>query len=155
MTWFSFVGSTALFNKTTKVVMFQLENDKKYKRSMKQFTQILNIPNIEPFYEVATEQIVHIFNEMGHQPPLTKISYFKKSSLPYIWNLLFGIFLRCLTGRRVGLDKANVEVDAMVAGLYYDLQVDSTTQLWQEFGNNIAHTNVVKGVFVPITGVRF
>ena len=33
----------------------------------------------------------------------------------------------------------------MVAGLYYDLQVDYATQLWQEFGNSIANTNVVNG----------
>ena len=62
-----------------------------------------------------------MFNEMGHQPPLTGIRDFKKSGLPTIWNFLFGIFLRCLTGRMVGLDKGRMEVYAMVAGLYYDL----------------------------------
>ena len=34
----------------------------------------------------------------------------------------------------------------MVVGLYYELQVDYATQLWQDFGNSIAHTNVVNGV---------
>lgn len=34
----------------------------------------------------------------------------------------------------------------MVAGLYYDLQVDYANHLWNEFGKNIANTNVVNGV---------
>lgn len=44
------------------------------------------------------------------------------------------------------LDKAKLEVYVMVVGLYYDLQVDYSTQLWQEFGNNIAHTSFANGV---------
>lgn len=89
--------------------------------SKKQFAQILNIPNVEPYYVVTNEQVVHMFNEMGHEPPFSRMSNFKKSSLPCIWNFIFGIFLRCLTGRTVGLDKAKLEVYAMVAVLYYDL----------------------------------
>lgn len=34
----------------------------------------------------------------------------------------------------------------MIVGLYYDLQVDYAIQLWQEFGNSIANTDVVNGV---------
>lgn len=34
----------------------------------------------------------------------------------------------------------------MVVGLYYDLQVDYGTQLWQKFGNSIGHTSAVNGV---------
>lgn len=70
-----------------------------------------------------------MFNETGHQPPLTKINDFMKSSSPCICNFLFGIFLRCLTGRSVVLDKAKLEVYAMVVGLYYDLQVYYATTL--------------------------
>lgn len=59
-----------------------------------------------------------MFNEMGHQPTFTRISHFKKSSLPCIW-IFFGIVLHCLTGRTSGLDKAKLEVYTIVAGLYY------------------------------------
>ena len=72
---------------------------------------------------------------MGHQPPLTGISNFCKNTLPYVWNFLFGIFLRCLVGRSVGLDKAKLEVYALIAGLYYDLNVNYVSRLWEEFGN--------------------
>ena len=87
-----------------------------------------------------------MFNEMGYQPPLTKISDFKKSRLPRLWNFLFGIFLRCLNGRTIGLDKGRMEVYAMVAGLYYDLEADYSTQLWKEFQKGIEQTNVVLGI---------
>ncbi|CAH1433804.1 unnamed protein product [Lactuca virosa] len=83
---------------------------------------------------------------MGYQPTLTKISEFKKSSLPSLWNFLFGIYLRCLTGRSVGLDKAHMEVYAMVAGIYYDLPVDYATHMWKEFLKSIENTNAVDGV---------
>lgn len=82
---------------------------------------------------------------MGHQPPLTKISDFKKFGLPTVWNFLFGIFLRYLTGRSVGLDKARMEVYAMVVGLYYDIQVDYSTHTWKEFQKSVENTNVVQG----------
>lgn len=146
MSWLSLAGSTAVYNKTIKVVTFQLINDMKFKLTKKLFAHILNIPNVEPFYEVSYEQVIHMFNEMGNQLILTRISDFKKSSLPCIWNFLFGIFIRCLTTRTVGLDKAKLEIYTMIAGLYYDLQVDYTTQLWEEFVKSIGNINAVNGI---------
>lgn len=71
---------------------------------------------------------------------------FKKSSLTCIWNFLFGIFLRCLTGRTIGLDIAKLAVYATVTGLYYDIQFDYASQIWKEYGNRFANINVVNGV---------
>lgn len=34
----------------------------------------------------------------------------------------------------------------MVAGIYYDLQVDYATQIWEEFLKSIGNTNVVDGI---------
>ena len=87
-----------------------------------------------------------MFNEMGYQPSLTKISDFKKSSLPTIWNFLFGIFLRCLTGRTIGLDKGRMEIYVMVAGIYYNIPVDYSTQLWKEFQKSVEKTNVIHAI---------
>ena len=61
-----------------QIVTFQLVNDKIFILLKKLFAQILNIPNSEPFYKVTNEQVIHMFNEMGYQPILTKISEFKK-----------------------------------------------------------------------------
>ncbi|KAL7615776.1 hypothetical protein Lser_V15G03372 [Lactuca serriola] len=124
MPWLSMAGSTATYSNSMDFVTFNLVNDKKVRLTKKLFTQILEIPNSSPFYKVSNGQIIHMFNEMGHQPALTKISDFKKSGLPCIWNFLFGLYLRCLTGQSVGLDKRRLEVYAMVAGIYYDLNVD-------------------------------
>lgn len=66
MTWLSLADSTAVFNKTSKVVTFWLTNDKKYKLTKRQLSHILNIPNVGPFYKVTNEQMVHMFNEMVH-----------------------------------------------------------------------------------------
>lgn len=107
------------------------------------FIKILAIPNSPPFFQPTNSQLIFIFNEMGHRPPLDKINKFKKSSLLCFWNFLFGIYLCLLTGRSVGLDKGRMEVYAMVEGLYYDLNV---TQFWKEFIKSVENTNVVKGI---------
>ena len=111
------------------MITSQLTNEKNFKLTKKLFAQILNIPMLETFYEVSNEQVLQMFKEIGYQPILTKISDFKKSCLPCIWNFLFGIYLRCLTDQSVGLDKAKLEIYALVAGIYYDLPVSYTTQL--------------------------
>ena len=72
-----------------------------------------------------------MFNETGHKPPPTGISQYRKSALPYICNFLFGIFLGCLTGHTTSLDKEKLEVHEMIASLYYDLNVNYVTKLWE------------------------
>ncbi|CAI9292285.1 unnamed protein product [Lactuca saligna] len=108
-------------------------DEKKYKLMKKNIAQIMKFPNTGPFYEVTNDQVIHMFNEMGHQTPFTRINQFKKRSSPDIWNFLFGIFLHCLTSRSDGLDKAELEIYALIVGLYYDLNVDYVSQLWEEF----------------------
>ena len=129
MTWLSMAASTASFNYATDVITFNQVNNKRVRLTKNMFIDFLNIPHNPPFFKPTNSQIIFMFNEMGHQPTLEKISDFRKSSLPCIWNFLFGIFLRCLTGRSVGLDRGRLEVYAMVMGLYYDLSVNYGTQL--------------------------
>ncbi|KAL7587313.1 hypothetical protein Lser_V15G40383 [Lactuca serriola] len=146
MVWLSRAASTASYNHTTDVITFNLTNNKRVKLSKNLFVEILKIPNNPPFVKPVNSQIIHMFNEMGHQPELEKISDFRKSGLPCIWNFLFGIFLRCLTGRSVGLDRRRVEVYAMVMGIYYDINVDYATQMWKEFVKSLENTNSEKGI---------
>ena len=82
MSWLSMAGSTASYNKTLDTVTFNLINCKKFFLTKKFFFKTLAIPNSPHFYKVTNEQVLHIFNEMGYQPTLLKISEFKKSSLP-------------------------------------------------------------------------
>ncbi|KAL7604851.1 hypothetical protein Lser_V15G19577 [Lactuca serriola] len=148
MIWLSHAASTASYNHTADVITFNLVNNKRVKLSKNLFVEFLEIPNNPPFVKPVNSQIIHMFNEMGHQPELEKISEFQKSGLPCIWNFLFGIFLRCLTGRSVGLDRGRVEVYAMVMGIYYDINVDYATQLWKEFVKSLENTNSEKGYHV-------
>lgn len=78
----------------------------------------MKLPYTSPVYEVTNEQVLFMFNEIGHQPPLTGISQFRKSSLPYMWNFVFVIILRYLIDRSSGLDRAKLKLYAMIAGLY-------------------------------------
>ncbi|KAL7586161.1 hypothetical protein Lser_V15G40639 [Lactuca serriola] len=146
MIWLSRAASTASYNHMVDVITFNLINNKRVKLSKNLFVEFLEIPNNPPFVKPVNSQIIHMFNEMGHQPELEKISDFRKSGLPCIWNFLFGIFLRCLTGRSVGLDRGRVEVYAMVMGIYYDINVDYETQLWKEFVKSLENTNSEKGI---------
>ncbi|CAI9299828.1 unnamed protein product [Lactuca saligna] len=93
MTWLSLDATTVVFNKSTKVVTFQLSNSKTNKLTRNQFSQMLQLPVFDTFYEVTNDQVVHMFNEMGHQPTLNGIIYFKKSGLSCVWSFLFGIML--------------------------------------------------------------
>ena len=146
MIWLSWAASTASYNHTADVITFNLVNNKRVKLSKNLFVEFLEIPNNPPFVKPVNSQIIHMFNEMGHQPELEKISDFRKSGLPCNWNFLFGIFQRCLTGRSVGLDRGRVDVYAMVMGIYYDINVDYGTQLWKEFVKSLENTNSEKGI---------
>ncbi|KAL7612549.1 hypothetical protein Lser_V15G06652 [Lactuca serriola] len=146
MIWLSLEASTASYNHTADVITFNLTKNKWVKLSKKMFVEILQIPNNPPFVKPVNSQIFHMFNEKGHQPELEKINEFRKSGLSCIWNFLFGIFLRCLTGRSVGLDRGRMEVYAMVMGIYYDINVDYATQLWKEFVKSPENTNSEKGI---------
>lgn len=76
------------------------------------------------FDAVTSEQVLDMLNEMGNQPSLSIVSHFKKSNIPGVWSFLFGITLRCLTGRSFGLDKAKLKFYTIMDGLYYGLNVD-------------------------------
>ena len=56
------------------------------------------------------------------------------------------IVIRCLIGRSSGLDKTKLEVYLVIVGLYYGLNVDYATDIWEEFGTSISHTNLTNGV---------
>ncbi|KAL7598786.1 hypothetical protein Lser_V15G23126 [Lactuca serriola] len=146
MTWLSMAASSASYNYATDVITFNLINNKRVRLTKKLFIEFLNIPKNPPFFKPINSQIIFMFNEMGHQPALEKISDFRKSGLPCMWNFLFGIFLRCLTGRTVGLDRGCMEVYAMMMGLYYNISVDYGTQLWKEFVKRLENTNSEKGI---------
>ncbi|KAI3708821.1 hypothetical protein L2E82_38300 [Cichorium intybus] len=88
----------------------------------------------------SADQLVGMFNEMGYDPPLEKISLFKKNQLPDLWRYFFSIFLRCLSGRTSGLDSASVAFQSLLYGIFYDVKVDYASILWTDFCSHINHS---------------
>lgn len=66
MEWISIAASTTLFDKTTKVVTFQLSYSKIKMLTRKQFSHIMKLPVSGTFYEVTDDQVGYMFNEMEH-----------------------------------------------------------------------------------------
>lgn len=99
----------------------------------KQFDQILKLQFEGPFEVPMFEQVLEMFNEMGYQPQIPIASSFKKSKLPSMWSFFFSAKLRCLTRRNYGIDKAKLQFNYVMAGLYYCMKVDFASLLWDEF----------------------
>lgn len=96
-----------------------MESQKNRRLTKKKFAHMLQFPLEGQFVTPTIEQIFHMFDEMGYQPPITLlISFKKKDNLPSVWNFFFGIVLRCLTGRSTGMDKAKLQFYSIIAGLY-------------------------------------
>lgn len=77
----SLAASTTVFNKTTKVLTFQISSSKMKKFTRKQFAKILKLPTLGNFYEVSSDQVIHMFNEMRHQPCLLNTRGIQKTFL--------------------------------------------------------------------------
>lgn len=76
---------------------------------------------------------------MGHTPSMTIISEFKKSNFPFIWNFLFRLVIRCLTGRNFGLNKAKPRLMQILHGIHYHEPIDFASILWEEFVTHVSH----------------
>ncbi|KAI3500875.1 hypothetical protein L1887_36702 [Cichorium endivia] len=107
--------SNALFdaNNQVKSVFYETidneGNTKKVQLTKEKFAEALHLPiyNSKEMVVPSADQLVAMFNEMGYEPLLEKISMFKKAQLPDLWRYFFSIFLRCLSRRTSGLDSAS------------------------------------------------
>ncbi|KAI3510833.1 hypothetical protein L1887_17970 [Cichorium endivia] len=151
--------SNALFdaNNQVKSVFYEIvDNDgntKKVQLTKEKFAEALHLPiyNSKEMVVPSADQLVAMFNEMGYEPQLEKISNFKKPQLPDLWRYFFSIFLRCLSGRTSGLDSASVAFHGLLYGIYYDVKVDFASILWADFCSHINHS--LKGT--EISNARF
>ncbi|KAI3510859.1 hypothetical protein L1887_17996 [Cichorium endivia] len=151
--------SNALFdaNNQVKSVFYETVdnkgNTKKVQLTKEKFAEALHLPiyNSKEMVVPSADQLVAMFNEMGYEPLLEKISMFKKAQLPDLWRYFFSIFLRCLSGRTYGLDSASVAFQGLLYGIYYDVKVDFASILWTDFCSHINHS--LKGT--EIANARF
>lgn len=85
-----------------------MESHKNKRLTNKQCSQILKLPLKVQFEVPSHDQVLHMFNEMGYQPLILLLSSFKKSNIPRVWNLFFGVTLLCFIGSSTGMDKAKL-----------------------------------------------
>ncbi|KAI3708622.1 hypothetical protein L2E82_37927 [Cichorium intybus] len=151
--------SNALFDSNNQVKSVYYEaidakgKTKKIQLIKEKFAEALRLPiyNSKEMVVPSADQLVNMFNEMGYEPPLERISTFKKNQLPDLWRYFFSIFLRCLSGRTSGLDSASVTFQGLLYEIYYDVKVDFATILWTDFCSHINHS--MKGT--EIANARF
>ncbi|KAI3494511.1 hypothetical protein L1887_40760 [Cichorium endivia] len=107
---------------------------KKVQLTKEKFAEALHLPvyNSKEMMVPSADQLVTMFNEMGYEPLLEKISM-------------------CLSGRTSGLDSASVAFQGLLYGIYYDVKVDFASMLWTDFCSHINHS--LKGT--EIANVRF
>ncbi|CAH1445305.1 unnamed protein product [Lactuca virosa] len=132
--------TTAIVNKMSDTVSFELQGGKRTTISKTNFAKLLCLPTQGPYVTPTSEELIDMFNSMGHEPYMKKVSDFKKSRLPAVWSLLFGFILRGLTSRACGLDAARREVLSLMYGLYKGVDVDFATVLWGDFVDSIKHS---------------
>ncbi|XP_023737275.2 uncharacterized protein LOC111885229 isoform X2 [Lactuca sativa] len=132
--------TTAIVNKANDTVSFELQGGKRTTISKTDFAKLLCLPTEGPYVTPTSEELIDVFNSMGHEPYMKKVSDFKKSRLPAVWSLLFGFILRGLTSRTGGLDAGPKELLSLMYGLYKGVNVDFATVLWNEFVDSIKHS---------------
>ncbi|XP_023737216.1 uncharacterized protein LOC111885168 isoform X1 [Lactuca sativa] len=132
--------TTAIVNKGNDTVSFELQGGKRTTISKTDFAKLLCLPTEGPYVTPTSEELIDVFNSMGHEPYMKKVSDFKKSRLPAVWSLLFGFILRGLTSRTGGLDAGPKELLSLMYGLYKGVNVDFATVLWNEFVDSIKHS---------------
>ncbi|XP_042753839.1 uncharacterized protein LOC111885171 [Lactuca sativa] len=132
--------TTAIVNKVNDTVSFVIHGGKRTTISKTNFAKLLCLPTQGPYVTPTSEELIDMFNSMGHKPYMKKVSDFKKSKLPAVWSLLFGFILRGLTSRACGLDAARREVLSLMYGLYKGVNVDFATVLWGDFVDSIKHS---------------
>ncbi|CAI9265321.1 unnamed protein product [Lactuca saligna] len=107
-----------------------------------EFTVSLGLSDIPPtpqtFVTPTSAQLLTMFKEMWYkfqdkkEPCLSRI---QKSCLPTPWHFLSSVLTRCLFGSVGGRNKGKTDLWILMYGLFYDINVDYTSILWEDFLN--------------------
>ncbi|CAH1452716.1 unnamed protein product [Lactuca virosa] len=107
-----------------------------------EFSSILGLPDNssspKTFVTPTSAQLLTMFKDMGYkfednsEPCLSRI---KKSCLPTPWHFLTSVLTRCLFGSVGGRSKGKTDLWILMYGLFYDVNVDYTSILWDDFLN--------------------
>ncbi|CAH1413593.1 unnamed protein product [Lactuca virosa] len=95
-------------------------------------------PKPQTFVTPTSAQLLTMFKEMGYkfedeQEPC--LSRTQKSCLPTPWHFLSSVLTRCLFGSVGGRSKGKTDLCILMYGLFYDINVDYASILWEDFLN--------------------
>ncbi|CAH1445406.1 unnamed protein product [Lactuca virosa] len=92
----------------------------------------------QTFITPSSAQLLTMFKEMGYkfegkkEPCLSRI---RKSCLPTPWHFLSSVLTRCLFGSVGGRSRGKKDLWILMYGLFYDINVDYASILWEDFLN--------------------
>ncbi|CAI9294425.1 unnamed protein product [Lactuca saligna] len=95
-------------------------------------------PTPQTFVTPTSAKLFTMLKEMGYkfedeqEPCLSRI---QKSFLPTPWHFLSFVLTRCLFGSVGGCSKGKTDLWILMYGLFYDINVDYASILWEDFLN--------------------
>jgi len=111
--------STTVYNKTDETITFEVAGYKTYV-SLSRLRKLFDLPittnTVNPD-SITPMDIQKVFFRMGYSGYITKLSNFKKSFLPPVWNGLFTLLFKSFSERVAGSDSASKLFYTLMYGL--------------------------------------
>ncbi|CAI9274164.1 unnamed protein product [Lactuca saligna] len=73
---------------------------------------------------ISSSALIDMFYQMGYIGNISLFSKFRKTNLPPMWNELFTLFFKSLSGRVFGSDSASILFCTIIYGLYTRVNLD-------------------------------
>ena len=97
-----------------------------------------------PFDDLET--VLALFLHLGCKDPLPKLSVFTKKYLPTIYNTLFTILNRCLTGKNSGIDSVTQPMALLFQGRVEDRHYDYAQLIFSDLVEMVTMTKRKKSM---------
>ena len=98
----------------------------------------------EPFDDLPT--LLGFFMHLGYKVPLPRLSVFTKKYLPTIYNTLFTILNRCLTGKNSGIDSVTQPMALLSQGVVEDRHYDYAQLIFSDLVEMVTVTKKKKSM---------
>ena len=140
--------STSIYTKQDETITFEVAGHKT-SVSLNRFRKLFKLPTtvhtVNPD-SISSIDIHKVFYRMGYSGDIIKLSNFKKSHLPPVWNGLFTLLFKSLSERVAGSDSASKQFCTLMYGLFTGEAVDFGLVLWsqlcQSIGSSSRHTEI-------------
>jgi len=116
-------------------------------RELLAFPQANARPDMEGFEQFDDlETVLAFFLHLGYKAPLPKLSVFTNKYLPTIYNTLFTILNRCLTGKNSGIDSVTQPMALIFQGIVEDRYYDYAQLIFSDLVEMVTMTKRKKSM---------